>query len=198
LRNLDTDDILKSEYDLIEKGLLAFRLLKPGQIHLIAIITIPPNPLSMTSMKHTSQIMRPTGKYDLIMNDVNKLKNIIQQLNQLDLNKYPSIRIACDRFNRSYADKYSEDKLIDLCIGFEALYCKGEKFSPMGSTIGLACSMLLGVDDKHRHEIYYVLEKCFSLRNDIVHGKTYDNALAADLAPSLEKLLRMSILRLIP
>jgi len=203
LRNLEIDDILKSEYGPIEKGLLAFRLLKLGNIHLKMIMAIPPNPLSLGSLKFTSQLIRPTSKYKIDLNDIDKLKNIFKQLYQVELDKYPSIRIACDRFNRSYADVYLEDKLIDLCIAIEALFLRGEKQHSdlgMGQVVGLACSMLIGNNITERTDIQKNIVSSFSLRNKVVHGQEIDpnrRKRIEEILPDFENYLRRSILRLI-
>ena len=108
------------------------------------------------------------------------------------------MRIACDRFGRSYLSAKVEDKLIDICIALEALYLRGSQDSSgKGQTIGLACSMLLGQDEKERGEIFSTLAEAFKLRNNIVHGSPTNMEKIASITPNIEDFLRRSLLCLI-
>lgn len=136
--------------------------------------------------------------YTLFPDDKIILAKILNDIKDIDFNKEIPFRIACDRFSSYYHDKSPEDKLLDLCIGFEALFCKGERYSPMGQVIGLACSMLLGEDNQQRKNISDVLENSFCLRNKIVHGRDYNQIEISENLPVLENYMRKAILRLNP
>jgi len=198
LRGEDNKDLLDQLYkfDLV---LLSFRLLKQGGIFLQDIYYLSGGKERDSSVGVISFRTVPLfyDPYIMTYDEIEKVIQIFNQLEKIDLQKIHSFRISYDRFNRYYNDANPEDQLIDLCIGFEALYCKGEKFSPMGSTIGLACSMLIGENSDERNRIYQLIESAFSLRNDVVHGKEFDNSRIEDLLPEFEDYLRRSILRLI-
>ncbi len=79
--------------------------------------------------------------------------------------------VAVRRFNYSYGRANPEDKLIDLMIAFEALFLKGENGgNAQGAIIAVACSALIGKNEKNRKEIREKIKKAYHTRNEIVHG----------------------------
>ena len=191
-------------FNPIFKTLLALRLLKPNPIYLNNIYSFIRDSNLIDTWKLLPRIPEigiPLIKYTLWAEDKETLTNIIEKINATDFTDDLSTRIVCERFGRFYHDIFAEDKLIDLCIGFEALFLKGEyKQSDigMGQVIGLACSMLLGKDQNERDKILKNIKTAFSRRNDIVHGRTTKLEVILDLLPDIENYLRRSILRLIP
>jgi hypothetical protein len=137
--------------------------------------------------------------YFLKPNDIKGLKTILDSLNKIDFNENTSYQIACDRLGRSYSNKYSWDQIIDLCIAFEALCCKGETiYGNKGEIIGLACSMLLGETNSERDEIFGNLKSAYKLRNKVVHGSLPDFVEMMRIEPLLTNYLRKSLLKLMP
>jgi len=184
--------------DLISKTLLALRLLKEGVVVLrflinIAADTTIPNGMSyFPSSQHILSI-----NYILYIDEINHLSKILEKIMVIDFEKKFALKIACDRLNKLYETFRPEDKLIDLCIGFEALFLKGEQFSSKGQTIGLAVSMLLGKNMDHRDEISNAIKLGYIQRNRMVHGRDYDKKLVNNITFDLESLLRKSILKFI-
>jgi hypothetical protein len=199
------DAFMEEEPNLLEKTLLAFRLFKEGGIFLNEIFTIGPGIDSeIKHLKHFEPLPNGTTHYELKFEEIEQLTEILRKVQLIDFKHNHSIRIACDRFNKSYLNKYPEDKLIDLCIAFEVLFLLGEKQHSdlgMGQIIGLACSMLIGENKTERTTIFKLIEKGFGLRNKVVHGvhlNTNQISQINKIIPNLEEYLRRSILRLIP
>ena len=136
--------------------------------------------------------------YEFSLDEMQNLVAILKKVKTVDFDKNSSFRIACTRFGRSYLDRFDEDKLIDLCIAFEALFLQGKRVrAPMGQVIGLACSMLLGNNIEERKMIKENIELAYSRRNDVVHGKDFDFDQIYALVPDFEDYLRRSLFHLI-
>jgi len=197
LKDTSTDELFGKEFDPLTKTLLAFRLLKAGGIFIDNIYAIEHG--IMRSIIPPSEPGFLPG-YEFSFDEINNLVAVLEKVQKVDFDKKSSFRIACTRFGRSYLDRFDEDKLIDLCIAFEALFLKGEyKKSDigMGQVIGLACSMLLGKNIDERKMIKENIELAFSRRNDVVHGKDFDFNQIYTLVPDFEDYLRRSIFHLI-
>lgn len=197
LEDTSTEEIFGKEFDPFAIAVLAFRLLKAGGIFIDCV----------TAIEHgyIRGITYPTKpdflpQYEFGLDDIEKLKSYLRKVKTVDFEKNSSFRIACTRFGRSYLDRFDEDKLVDLCIAFEALFLKGEyKKSDigMGQVIGLACSMLLGKTTDERNKIKETIELAFRRRNDVVHGKDLNYNQIYNIIPDFEDYLRKSIFHLI-
>jgi len=192
------EEVLNDAYNLIERALLAFRLYKTGPIYIQELYKF--NRGIDISLHSFFQPVYSDYIYDIKYDELDFIKNIIQDLQLIDFEEIPAIRIACDRFSKSYQEHYTLDKLIDYCICFEALFTGGRNIRPKGEAIGITCSMLLGKDREERENIFKDIKNAFRDRNDIMHGKkiNHDQLLKIKISlHSLEKHLRRSILRLI-
>lgn len=199
------DDIhaISVYYNLIDKTILALHLLKPEPVFLTYTYNFLDDD-ERYSDKHISLVVpHPEDgfhePYYLYKNDEQEFRDIIEKLLFIDMTKVNSFRIACDRLKRSYYDLFFEDKLIDLCIGYEALYLKGEKYLPnigMGRFIGSKCSELLTDNMENREKISKVIIDSFIQRNHIVHGRDFDFDKILQIIPEFRGYLRQSLLKL--
>lgn len=197
LKDTSTDELFGKEFDPLTKALLAFRLLKAGGIFIDCVHAIEAGKKRRIIYASEPDIL---PGYEFSVDEIKNLVAILKKVKTVDFDKSSSFRIACTRFGRSYLDRFDEDKLIDLCIAFEALFLKGEyKKSDigMGQVIGLACSMLLGKNIDERIMIKKNIELAFSRRNDVVHGKDFNFNQVYNLIPDFEDYLRRSIFHLI-
>jgi hypothetical protein len=62
------------------------------------------------------------GSYTLYLHEKSRLIEIFERILPIDFQRNIGLRIACDRFLRYYHEHHLEDKVIDLFIGFEALF----------------------------------------------------------------------------
>ena len=196
LKNASMKELFEKEFNPLTRALLAFRLLKAGGIFLDCVylieggmirrIIFPPEPGFLPG-------------YEFGLDELENLIAVQEKVQEVDFDKDSSFRIACTRFRRSYLDRFDEDKLIDLCIAFEALFFQGKWVNgPMGQAIGSRCSELLGKNPDERDMIKKNIELAFSLRNAVVHGRDFKFEKIYTLNPDIEGYLRRSILRLIP
>jgi hypothetical protein len=196
IKKCSMKELFVEEFNPLSNALLAFRLLKDGGIFLDCVYA-----LEGGLMRRIIHSPKPGffSAYDFSLDEIDNLIAIIQKVQTVDFDMYSSLRMACTRFGRSYLDRFDEDKLIDLCIAFEALFLKGEYQKSelgMGQVIGLACSMLLGRDNAERTDIKNNIESGFSLRNKVVHGYEIDTKKfnrIIEILPEFENNLRRSI-----
>lgn len=189
----------------IYKILLAMRLYKSNNVFCKAIWYEKNSMISMMSILDPPLPEIMGEPYAIDIDEIEGIRKLVRKIDKIDLSKRNPLRIACERFSRSYEDRREDDKIIDFLIGFEALFLKGKKtLSGKGLYIGLGCSMLLGRNDKERQSINDFLVKAYNLRNNIVHGsdpitsiridnETYE---MEDIIIKLREYLRESIKRL--
>ena len=144
--------------------------------------------------------------YQLSINEIEEVNELVNRINNLDLERQSSFRVACERFNRSCEERRNDDKIIDLAIAFESLFTDKEtRLTQMGKFVGLGCSMLIGKNAEERKEIKKFLEQAFSLRNDVIHGNNFKTIIdinskkygLSDFVTQFQKYLRDSIKKLL-
>lgn len=195
LKDTSTDELFGKEFNPLTKTLLAFRLLKAGGIFLDNIYAIEHGKLGKIIPPSEPDIL---PGYEFSLDEIKNLVAILNKVKTVDFDKHFSFRMACTRFGRSYLDRFYEDKLVDLCIAFEALFLQGKRArDPKGQVIGLACSKLLGKNIDERKMIKENIELAFRHRNDVVHGNDFDFDQIYTLIPNFEDYLRRSIFHLI-
>jgi len=181
----------------VENILLALRLCKEGDVFCKVIWF--GSGLSFTILNPTYEMPNPLHRtiYFLKMEELGKIREIFDKITKADFDRRRYLRIACDRFNRSYGKSMHDEKIIDFMIAFEALYLREEKAPNSGQTIGVGCSMLLGKNDMERREIYDFFVKTYKLRNKIVHGSAITYSGIDETVSKLKGYLRKSITALL-
>jgi len=187
------------EFNLIQKVLLALRLLKQGAVFLenlysfrrgakkwgaATVITPPPR---------NSMAVGIAGGYALYPEEKSDLIGLLKELRPVDFSSDTTFRIACDRFLRYYHEHHHEDRLIDLFIAFEALFRIGPKIRKKGKTIAGKCSELIGQDSHEKNKIAKEIRDGYQLRNAVVHGDEFKENETGEIATLLEDYLRRSI-----
>ena len=195
----DDPEAINETFNPITKTLLALRLLKSNPVFLSFFYNFSKDSKSIenASFYETLPKHRLLPPYSFNIYDKKALKDILDKLLSMDFKENTSIRIACDRFSKSYHDINPEDKLIDLMISFEALFIRSRKGNK-GHRIGKKCSELIKIDKAEQKTIYCQLKESYSIRNDVLHGSPFNRADIFQRLPYLEDYLRRSILRLIP
>jgi hypothetical protein len=208
--NLDDDwDYLKKN---IKNVNTAFRLLKPDFIETtIKIESARPGPpeLHMYSdhgiNNHVDGFLfwsPQHGPFILNLTEISEVRSIANKLSEIDFNKRRALRIAIDRFEKTYYEDNFEDYLIDCMIAFEALLV-GKKSVDQGAVIPIAAAMLIGKFEVDRQDIIKTLEFAYKIRNCIVHGSEYESKFSDypkdtfKLTIDLESILRNCIKKLI-
>ena len=186
-----------SEYrDPMDKTLLALRFLKEGYVSIHKIFLISYDNKSAGIDGDYEPLMVADSIYYLTPKDIPNLKDLLNHLMKIDWVKHFSYGIACYRFGKSYDEKLS-NKLIDLYIGLEALFCKKDVRNK-GEKIGISCSDLLGESDSNKEIIKNTIIEGYRIRNSVVHGNSEDVVKILEICPILEDYLRKSLILLIP
>jgi len=191
----DDPEAINETFNPITKTLLALRLLKPNPVFLSFFYNLSKDSKSIENVAFYETLPKhrllPPSFFNIYDKEV--LKDILDKLLSVDFKESTSIRIACDRFSKSYHDINPEDKLIDFCIGFEALFIRSRKGNK-GRRIGERCSKLIENNKTKQKTIYNELKKAYGIRNDILHGSPFNRSEIFQLLPSIEDYLRKSIL----
>lgn len=189
----------------IRSAIVALRILKPGYVdaNVILWVTTRGSDRDTSLMAEKTLRSHPFGDYRFGTNELPELIDLMKRISEIDFSKRKSLRIALDRFERSYDELENEDKLIDYMISFEALFLGGEKSREQHAVIPVACAMLLGQSEKERQEIRKLLGLAYRIRNRIVHGSDYEKVLTKHkleleyLVTKVETILRASLRKLI-
>jgi hypothetical protein len=183
----------KEDISLVEDIILALRLFKEGDV--FCKIIWAKDKLQETVINPTYEMPSTIHSriYSLRMEEIDQISKIFEKIRQADFDKKRTLRIACDRLNRSYGKSMHDEKIIDFMIAFEALFLR-ETSTNSGTIIATGCSFLIGKTDNEQKEIYEFIKKTYKLRNDIVHGSEIDYSGIADTTSRLKEYLRKSIL----
>ncbi|MFX1286862.1 MAG: hypothetical protein ACFFB5_24700 [Promethearchaeota archaeon] len=203
LSNVPTQE-LRNEDTLIHRAITAFRMFKAGRVNIDGIIVSHPNP-EWAGSYITGSSVQWSPIYYLDISEIENFKQLFDKVKSIDYEKYPSFRIACSRFENTYQSKTYENRIIDFCISFEALFLKGENpqtYRGRGHLIGMSCGMLLGKDNQERNKIRTTIREMFTLRNKIVHGSPMTESLKEKIYEfgydNVENYLRHSLVKLLP
>lgn len=195
----------------IDKVLLAFRLFQICNVFCkiawfftdgkVTSVSIRDNPIQDRSTFWYIDMYQSPFKIE----DMNKISQLLHQINEANLNERHALRIATERFTRSFSEHQLDEKIIDLCIGFEALMSKGKVRTNIGQYIGLGCATLLGEDQEQREDIEKFMIEAYRLRNKIVHGLEYSAQITIrekefdiyGIGIQLQEILKDSIIEMI-
>lgn len=163
-------ETLRRIYEL----LLAMRLYKADNVFCKVILYAENANIKSLTILDPPVPERTGVPYAIQLDEVDRIRKIANKIKRIDFDKRTSLRIACERFSRSYEEHREDEKIIDFMIAFETLFLRGKKApANAGQFIGLGCSMLLGRNDKERKEINEFLVEAYSIRNKIVHGSEF-------------------------
>ena len=158
--------------DELNKALLLLRLfksstLRTGIIETKAIQWIPFSGIASSGLEE-----KLGGSYKLTKDEVPaliRLWNVIKNITYLNC---PSLEIAIHRFNFAHERYNLEDRLIDIMIGFEALYLDDDKELRYKSAIRTA--ILIGKTLEDRKRIFKMMLSAYDQRSNLVHGGKLD------------------------
>lgn len=197
LKDTSYSNLIEPYYNLLYKALLSFRLYKPGNVFIDGLYPTTHIPsIGKPNALPTRPLPQVTPYYNLSSEQIDGILKILKDLESFDFENKHTFRIACKRFENSYFSYSIEDTLIDLMIGFEALFIYGRKGNK-GHLIGKRCSEKIKKDKAEQNVIYEHLKESYNIRNDILHGSPFNIYDIHQRLPALEDYLRRSILRFI-
>lgn len=183
------------------KAFTALRLFKEGPVFIRYLYTIDEE----TSLfKKYSNFVVPDSfmdyhqiyNYELKEEESQSFRQLFEWLNK-EVKLDDNINLALDRFHSTYFPKAARDVLLDIMISFEALFLAGYRASNKGQPLAIACSMLLGNTRSERKTIQKTLANFYIIRNNIVHGSSYNEEEIKENYYTLRNYLRRSIIKLL-
>lgn len=198
-------DTKEKIYQQISDVVTALRLLKAGYVESNVILLVTTKESKKQPSLRAQRIIPTISLYEPIYlrtDEISSLSRLIKKISNLNFERRKALGIALRRFENSYYDTEDEDKLLDYVIAFEALFTKGEKMGSKRDVISIACSMLLGKNQRERKKIRETLNNAYIIRNAIVHGADFREKLKKgqflhDFVVEVEAILRQSIKKLI-
>jgi hypothetical protein len=184
------------------KTVLALRLLKPGYIagnfiFDVAVRLAERNQLISWTIEAKQRTHSHGPSYALQSSEIPELANLLKKIQNIDIEKHKSLRIACKRFQQSYEENNPEDKIIDLIIGLKALFSDGPGIIQRGETLSNDCAHLLGDNETDEYEIKHVMNDAILLRDSIICNSPYEKSedpdYMLDLVSRVEDYLRESL-----
>lgn len=185
----DPEEILRR----IDKLILALRLYKEGNVF-CKIVWDEEKEEVPSCATIDARVPEPSLPYDIDISEIKEIRDLAFKIDNIDFDERKALRIACDRFNRSYEEHREDDKIIDFMIAFESLFKPRKRVAHIGALIGMGCSMLIGRDERDRKKINDFLIKAYDIRNQIVHGSEFVSEIQS-YAPSYRMENFMSQLR---
>ena len=188
----------QQEYNLVYRTWLALRLLKAGAVFLENLYSFRRGAkrLGLEKVIMPPPLRSLSAGYTLYLDEKEDLIEVFEKLRAVDFSRRNTFRIACDRFLRYYYEHHHEDRLIDLMIGFEALFEISPQIRTKGKAIASQCSKLVGKDHREESRIRETIRKAYRLRNEVVHGDEHGENKIAEIVVVIEDYLRKSILDL--
>ena len=182
--------------DMVEKIILSLRLFKEGDVFSKIVWSADNDYHLILSPSYEIPNTVYSNVYSLKLEEISLINLIFNKINEANFEKRRAIKIACDRFSRSYGRAMHDERIIDFMIAFEALFVK-ENSPNSGSIIATGCSYLLGKTDNEREEIYKFFKETYKLRNEIVHGSTMHIIDTDEIACRLKEYLRKCIMTIL-
>lgn len=192
-------------YKRISDVITALRLLKAGYVESNVILLVTTKNSKKLPSLRAERMIPTVSLYEPIYlrtDEISSLSRLFKKISVLDFERRKALRIALRRFENAYYDTEDEDKLLDYVIAFEALFTKGEKMGSKRDVVSVACSMLLGKNQREREKIRETLNDAYTIRNAIVHGADFRAKLKKgqflhDFVVEVEDILRQSIRKII-
>ena len=107
----------------------------------------------------------------LYPSDATKIWELFQKFMKYEWKRTDPLRLAILWFSRACDELNPEDKIIELCIGYEALFTEGRRVKgPIREHLATECSDYLSeIYDKE--QVYEIINDVYQVRNDLMHGR---------------------------
>ena len=190
--------------DQLDKIISALRLLKDGRFGpaMICAFNLTLGVVAHSQILGDRTAVYAENPYVLEQQDIPKLHSFWQKFRHIDFDTEPIIALSMKRLNYAQERGLLEDKLIDLMIGFEALFMRQSEKHELSYHLAIRTAILLGSDQESKKEIFDTMRAGYELRSKIVHGEIISQVKIGtgelsvmELMSRLEKYLRASIMK---
>lgn len=160
-------------HQLFEYTLLTLRLFKSGPVHYWVILQqeVPWTPLALWSPTYVRAPSLMRGDYLLEPEEVRSYQMFWQRNFERFRTPDARLKIALKRFSLAVEQMESENRLIDLVIGLEALFLKRSD-NRKQKRLAERASDLLAKGGRDRAVEAELIMKAYDLRSEVVHGGT--------------------------
>jgi len=203
---IPTEKQLLIEYSYSDT--IGWRFASPGDIVILALKLVRKGRIvedySYTIEKETDKITLiplyifgvsphyvPTSFY-LYPSDAIRIRDLFQKLMNYEWKRTDPLRLAIEYFSRACNELNPEDKIIELCKGYEALFTEGKRVKrKIREHLATECSDYLSeIYDKE--QVYEIINDVYQVRNDIMHGRLPSHY-TRELVDQFEEYLRCSL-----
>ncbi len=196
-------------YKISKKILECLRLFKSGFVQVGALYpystdswnrkSLPPRIGDEIPPEYDVPLEISSSEFD----EINKLYADYDQIPfEQNANSLRYLSAAIRRFDFSYEDKFSEDKITNLTMTLEFLLTRGP--GEIQNKLSLRGALLLGNDEEEREYLWRLIRLCYDVRSDMVHGRQrkpnviLEKTLTdQELLKELERITRQTILAVI-
>jgi hypothetical protein len=173
-------DYAREQFDRLKRVLLLLRLFKTSDFRMydekIKELQWVPDPargryqLEDADISFTEHIScaRSRNEYRLSKSETPKLIKLWKKLENIDLTSPAFLAIAIRRFIFVHERKNLEDKLIDIMVGFEALFLYGN--SNKSYNMSRRAAILMGGTISQRAQAFEILRAGYNQRSRLLHG----------------------------
>jgi hypothetical protein len=130
-------------------------------------------------------------EYELLRRDVEPLKELVASLERIS--EHRQLQVAVGRFKLAYERRRSEDTLVDLWIGLEALFLPDEPPQELRYRASLRVAYFLGEGAGEREGTFRKIRNSYDVRSAIVHGRQAKDV--GEIAQFTEDVLRRALAR---
>lgn len=173
------------------------RLIKYNRIYFAYIICFENKRVTQSGSWDEPRPSSFLGKYEEISRkDITELIKIIENIKQFVTGKNERVLRAFHFWDSSSCSGTFERKAVELFISLESLFTTGSE----EVTFRLASRMawfLENKDPNRRTELYKKIKKGYSIRSNIVHGKTFVETKELPIIQELHSLTREVLLRIL-
>jgi len=175
--------------------ILALKLVRKGRIIVDYSYTIEKetNKISLIPLYifGISSHYVPTSFY-LYPSDAIKIRELFQKLMNYEWKRTDPLRIAIEYFSRACNELNPEDKIIEMCKGYEALFTEGKRVKgPIRKHLAKECSNYLSAV-YNEEQVYEIIDYIYQVRNDLMHGRIPSHY-TRELVDQFEEYLRCSL-----
>lgn len=169
------DQSAEIEQDIVQV-LTALRLYKKGGLAAAGILVESPDqwrlyPPAIWPLSHVRASMSGPG-INLDQQEADDFKQFWKAYAEgiRAAEEHTQIQIALRRFDRAASDEPLEDRLIDCCIGLDALFTPGVD-SELTYRLIQQAAFFLGTNSEGRRQITSFLQEIYKARGAVVHGE---------------------------
>lgn len=195
------DKIEPLSYKRMIEIILALRLLKAGDVHVLGTFHLRRMGVSLGRYEELDRFFFPESIYGLKKAETSYFTQLWKKVQDAGSRTY--LQYPLHKFMEAYDRLSFDDRIVEYMIAFESLvfYGRDRAIEPAGEVMGISIGMLVGNNQKERSRIKKTLVEAYKLRNAKVHGnvkrlESWKRDMR-QLSTEVEECLRRSLRKLV-